>query len=79
MEKTLGAATRRALHIYFLRWEPEFAEDAQRVSKGGRTALNSIVDIRRATQSRVNIHGARHTACHWLLLEDGNNELVSVL
>ena len=68
-----------ALHINFLRGIPKLAEYAQRVGKGGRAALDSIVNVRCTTKFGVDIHGARHTACDVLLLEDNDSEFVGVL
>lgn len=67
-----------ALHVDFFRRVPELAEDAQRVGEGGRTALDTVIDIRRAALSRVHIHGACHAACDRFLFKDSNHELVRV-
>lgn len=67
-----------ALHVDFIRGVPELAKDAQRVGEGGRTALDAVVDIRRATLDRIHIHGACHAACNGFLFKDSNRELVGV-
>ena len=68
-----------ALHVDFFRGVPELAEDAQRVCEGGRTALDTVVDIRRAALSRIrHIHGACHAACDGFIFKDSNRELVRV-
>jgi len=67
-----------ALHVDFFRWVPELAEDAQSVGEGGRTALDTVIDIRRAALSRICVHGACHATRDGFLFKDSNREVVRV-
>lgn len=67
-----------ALHVDFFRGVPELAEDAQCVGEGGRTALDTVIDIRRAALSRIHIHGACHATRDSFLFKDSDGELVRV-